>query len=81
LCGSAYKNKTQYQDINNPRLTSSTSGLCDMGTVTGFNFDRTTGKYQWYCKNGSKTSELCPAQQLWCGDNEVQTAYGEQCDD
>jgi len=78
LCGSRYKGKTQYQSINNPWLTSNTPGLCDEWQVINFNFDRTTWKYQWYCKNGDKTSEVCPAQQLWCGDGKVTDE--EKCD-
>ena len=71
LCGSKYKNQKKYQDINNQWLTSNTPGLCDEWQVVEFNFDRTTWKYQWYCKNGSKKSDPCLAQQLWCGDWKV----------
>ena len=79
-CWSAYHTHSRYLDINSSWIYSTTPWLCDKWTV--INFDKHTDwsnhVYTWQCKNGTKVSEQCWADQQWCWDKEVN--WNEQCD-
>ena len=79
ICGSTYHTKKTYLPITQNRITENTQWLCDKWTVINFNKHPSSYVYTWQCINGWKPSDTCRADQEWCGDGTVQSAY-ETCD-
>ena len=74
--------KTEYNsNYSSPRITETTSWLCGVGTIVkwSLSYNKSTWKYTWQCQNGEAAAVACNAQDLWCGDWTVQSAY-EECD-
>jgi cysteine-rich repeat protein len=68
-------------DINEDWITQTTSWLCNKWKVTNFH-KHTVGAehiYTWQCDNNWNPSDLCRADQEWCGDGTKN--WNEQCDD
>jgi cysteine-rich repeat protein len=72
VCG-AINSGTIYDFNNNwDSLSGGTTGLCTVGTATGFTYNSGTHQWSWSCLGqygGSNTS--CNTQELYCGDGVV----------
>ena len=79
ICGSKYHQQKTYMPISVDWITEYTPWLCDKWTVIHFDKHTSSHVYTWQCTNGWNPSGECRADQEWCGDGTVQSAY-EECD-